>query len=342
MAGAGDGSGDMIEVSNLTKRYGATLAVDDLSFEVRPGIVTGFLGPNGAGKSTTMRMILGLDHPTSGTAIVNGSSYLRSQAPMHSVGALIDANDVHGGRTARNHLRALARSNGLPMSRVDEVLDMAGISSVAHRRIKGFSLGMGQRLGVAAAMLGDPAVVMFDEPVNGLDPEGILWMRNLLRGLASQGRTVLVSSHLMAEMAQTADHLVVIGRGRLLADMTTEEFLMRNGRTHVQVRSPQPAELAALLVAAGGDVANDNDVLAVHGLSCEQVGDIAATNAIAIHQLFEQRASLEAAFMDMTHQSVEYESTLPPPPMAAQPPAPLPPPPPPPQSTDGNGDGVAS
>jgi len=305
----------MIQVSNLTKRYGATLAVDDLSFEVHPGTVTGFLGPNGAGKSTTMRMILGLDHPTSGSATVNGSSYLRSPAPLRNVGALIDANDVHGGRTARNHLRALARSNGLPESRVDEVLDMAGITSVANRRIKGFSLGMGQRLGVAAALLGDPAVVMFDEPVNGLDPEGILWMRNLLRALASQGRTVLVSSHLMAEMAQTADHLVVIGRGRLLADMTTEEFLVRNGRTHVQVRSPRRAELAAVLVAAGGEVSDDKGVLAVHGLSCEQVGDLAAANAIAVHQLFEQRASLEAAFMDMTHQSVDYESALPPPPV---------------------------
>lgn len=309
----------MIEVSNLTKRYGATLAVDDLSFEVHPGTVTGFLGPNGAGKSTTMRMILGLDHPTSGSATVNGSSYLSARAPMSDVGALIDANDVHGGRTARNHLRALARSNRLPARRVDEVLDMTGITSVADRRIKGFSLGMGQRLGVAAALLGDPAVVMFDEPVNGLDPEGILWMRNLLRSLAAEGRTVLVSSHLMAEMAQTADHLVVIGRGKLLADMTTEEFLVRNARTHVQVRSPRQAELAAVLTAAGGEVADDHGVLAVHGLSCEQVGDIAATNAIALHQLFEHRASLETAFMDMTHQSVEYESTLPPPP----PPPPL-------------------
>ena len=320
----------MIEVSNLTKRYGDTLAVDDLSFEVHPGTVTGFLGPNGAGKSTTMRMILGLDHPTGGSATVNGSSYLRARAPMCDVGALIDANDVHGGRTARNHLRALARSNRLPTRRVDEVLDMTGITSVADRRIKGFSLGMGQRLGVAAALLGDPAVVMFDEPVNGLDPEGILWMRNLLRGLAAEGRTVLVSSHLMAEMAQTADHLVVIGRGKLLADMTTEEFLVRNARTHVQVRSPRQAELAAALTAGGGEGADDHGVLAVHGLSCEQVGDIAAANAIAIHQLFEHRASLETAFMDMTHQSVEYESTLPPPP-----------PPPPPLAT-GTGTGTAS
>lgn len=320
----------MIQVSNLTKRYGDTLAVDDLSFEVHPGTVTGFLGPNGAGKSTTMRMILGLDHPTSGSATVNGSSYLSARAPMCDVGALIDANDVHGGRTARNHLRALARSNRLPTRRVNEVLDMTGITSVADRRIKGFSLGMGQRLGVAAALLGDPAVVMFDEPVNGLDPEGILWMRNLLRGLAAEGRTVLVSSHLMAEMAQTADHLVVIGRGKLLADMTTEEFLVRNARTHVQVRSPRQAELAAALTAAGGEVADDHGVLAVHGLSCEQVGDIAAANAIAIHQLFEHRASLETAFMDMTHQSVEYESTLPPPP------------PPPLATGTGTGTGTAS
>jgi ABC-2 type transport system ATP-binding protein len=312
----------MIEVQSLSKRYGTTLAVDDLSFTVQPGVVTGFLGPNGAGKSTTMRMVLGLDHPTSGSATINGRPYAKCAAPLREVGALIDAKDVHGGRKARQHLLAVARSNGLPDSRVDRVLEVAGLGSVAGRRIKGFSLGMNQRLGIAAALLGDPGVVMFDEPVNGLDPEGIVWIRNLLRGLAAEGRTVLVSSHLMSEMAQTADHLIVIGKGRLLADLSTDEFLEQNGRTHVQVRSPRNAELADLLRAAGGDVAPDHDVLAVHGLSCEQVGDIAAVNGIAVHQLFEQRASLEVAFMDMTRESVEYgvpppPPNLPPPPAAA-------------------------
>ncbi len=311
----------MIEVQSLSKRYGTTLAVDDLSFTVQPGVVTGFLGPNGAGKSTTMRMVLGLDHPTSGTATVNGRPYARCAAPLREVGALIDAKDVHGGRKARQHLLALARSNGLPDSRVDRVLEIAGLQSVAGRRIKGFSLGMSQRLGIAAALLGDPGVVMFDEPVNGLDPEGILWIRNLLRGLAAEGRTVLVSSHLMSEMAQTADHLVVIGRGRLLADLSMTDFLQQSGRTHVQVRSPRGGELADLLRSAGGEVTPDHDVLAVHGLTCEQVGDIAAANGIAVHQLFEHRASLEAAFMDMTRDSVEYgapaPSALPPPPASA-------------------------
>lgn len=305
----------MIEVRELTKRYGQTLAVDNLTFSVKPGIVTGFLGPNGAGKSTTMRMILGLDRPTSGTATVNGHPFQHSLTPLRDVGALISADGVHGGRSARNHLRALARSNGIPLSRVDEVLDLTGITGVAGRRIGEFSLGMGQRLGVAAALLGDPAVVMFDEPVNGLDPEGILWMRNLLRSLAAEGRTVLVSSHLMAEMAQTADHLVVIGQGRLLADLSTEEFVTRHGRNHIRVASPQAADLAGVLSAAGATVTTDEGGLAVEGLTCAQVGDLAATNGIAVHQLFEHRASLEAAFMEMTHQSVDYQATLPPPPV---------------------------
>jgi ABC-2 type transport system ATP-binding protein len=308
----------VIEIRNLTKKFGDTVAVDDLSFTVQPGVVTGFLGPNGAGKSTTMRVVLGLDHPTAGEASINGTTYLRSPAPLRTVGALLAAGDVHGGRTARDHLRALARSNRIPSARVDDVLEMTGLAGVANRRIRGFSLGMGQRLGVAAALLGDPAVVMFDEPVNGLDPEGILWMRNLLRGLAAEGRTVLVSSHLMAEMAQTADHLVVIGRGKLLADLPTTEFLARNGRTHVRVRSPHANELAAVLGAAGGTVTDDGGVLTVHSLSCEQVGDLAAANALAVHELFEHRPSLEAAFMDMTHESVDFGATLPPPPPAHQ------------------------
>src|SRR3954471_185881 len=229
----------MIEARNLTKRYGRTLAVDDLSFTVPPGVVTGFLGPNGAGKSTTMRMILGLDRPTAGSALVNGRPYSHLDGPLHHVGALLDAKDVHPGRTARAHLRALAVSNGIPTSRVDAVLELTGMGGVAGRRIKGFSLGMSQRLGIAATMLGDPEVLMFDEPVNGLDPEGILWIRTFMRGLAAEGRTVFVSSHLMSEMSQTADHLIVIGRGKLLADVATRDFIDASSSNAVRVRSPQ-------------------------------------------------------------------------------------------------------
>ncbi|MDX6555251.1 MAG: type transport system ATP-binding protein [Miltoncostaeaceae bacterium] len=301
----------MIEVEGLTKRFGNKLAVDDLTFSVRPGMVTGFLGPNGAGKSTTMRMILGLDRPTAGTALVGGRPYDVVSGPMHEVGALLDAKDVHGGRTARNHLRALAQSNGLPRARVDEVLEIAGITSVAKKRIKGFSLGMNQRLGIAAALLGDPEVLMFDEPVNGLDPEGIQWIRNLMRRLASEGRTVFVSSHLMSEMAQTADHLIVIGRGRLIADLSVADFIRKSSSNHVKVRSPQGDRLAELLTARGVTTSADNGYLLVQNLDTASVGDLAAENRITIHELFEEKATLEAAFMELTRDSVEYQAGAP-------------------------------
>jgi ABC-2 type transport system ATP-binding protein len=301
----------MIEVEGLTKRFGSKLAVDDLSFTVRPGMVTGFLGPNGAGKSTTMRMILGLDRPTSGTALIGGRPYETVTGPMHEVGALLDAKDVHGGRTARNHLRALAQSNGLPRSRVDEVLEIAGIASVATKRIKGFSLGMSQRLGIAAALLGDPKVLMFDEPVNGLDPEGIQWIRNLMRRLASEGRTVFVSSHLMSEMSQTADHLIVIGRGRLIADLSVAEFIRKSSANHVKVRSPQGDRLAELLRGRGVTTTVDDGYLLVQNLDTAAVGDLAAENRITIHELFEEKATLEAAFMELTRDSVEYQAGVP-------------------------------
>ncbi len=296
----------MIEVEGLTKRFGSKVAVDDLSFTVRPGVVTGFLGPNGAGKSTTMRMILGLDRPTAGTARVEGRSYASVSGPMHEVGALLDAKDVHGGRTARSHLRALAASNGLPRRRVDEVLDTTGITSVAGKRIKGFSLGMNQRLGIAAALLGDPKVLMFDEPINGLDPEGIQWIRQLMRRLASEGRTVFVSSHLMSEMSQTADHLIVIGRGRLIADLSTGDFIRKSSSNHVRVRSPQRDRLAELLTGRGVSTSVEDGYLLVQSLDTASVGDLAAEHRITIHELFEERATLEEAFMELTRDSVEY------------------------------------
>jgi len=298
----------MIEVRGLTKRYGDQLAVDDLSFQVRPGVVTGFLGPNGAGKSTTMRMILGLDRPTRGTALVDGRPFAQARDPMHQVGALLDAKDVHGGRSARSHLRALAQSNGIASRRVDEVLAMVGLESVAGRRIKNFSLGMSQRLGIAGAMLGDPAVLLFDEPVNGLDPEGILWIRNFMKALAQEGRTVFVSSHLMSEMALTADHLIVIGRGRLIADIGTAEFIAGGSSNHVRVRSPQQAELAAALRADGIGASEVDGYLELRGTSCAHVGDLAAANRITIHELFQERASLEEAFMELTRESVDYHA----------------------------------
>ncbi|HET7035184.1 MAG TPA: ATP-binding cassette domain-containing protein [Thermomicrobiaceae bacterium] len=301
----------MIEVRQLSKRYGGTLAVDDLSFRVRPGVVTGFLGPNGAGKSTTMRMILGLDRPSAGVALVNGRPFTSARAPLHQVGALLDAKDVHGGRSAYHHLLSLAQSNGIPKQRVTEVLALAGIESVATRRIGGFSLGMLQRLGIAAAMLGDPEVLIFDEPVNGLDPEGILWIRNFMKTLAAEGRTVLVSSHLMSEMALTADHLVVIGRGRLLADIGTQEFIAQSAQSRARVRTPQVAELTGLLAARGIQTATRDGALEIQGLPLEQIGTLAAEHQITLYELSEVRASLEAAFMEMTRDSVEYQAVEP-------------------------------
>lgn len=299
----------MIEVNEVTKRYGATVAVDRLSFQVKPGIVTGFLGPNGAGKSTTMRMILGLDAPTSGTVTVNGKRYREIAAPFHEVGALLDAKAIQGNRSARNHLRWIAQAGGVPKSRVDEVLDLVGLTEVAGRKVGGFSLGMSQRLGIATALLGDPETLLFDEPVNGLDPEGIIWVRNLFKRLASGGRTILVSSHLMSEMEETADHVIVIGRGRLIADMGIREFTARSTTSHVRVLSPRAAELVPLLAAKGAKVTNgDADSLLVTGMDAPAVGELAAANGIALHELTPHRASLEAAFMELTRDSVEYQA----------------------------------
>ncbi|MFC4022107.1 ABC transporter ATP-binding protein [Micromonospora sp. GCM10011542] len=297
----------MIDVTNLSKRYGDKVAVDDLTFQVRPGIVTGFLGPNGAGKSTTMRMILGLDAPSAGTVTVNGRRYAEHSAPLREIGALLEARAVHTGRSARNHLLAMAATTGIPRRRVDEVIDLVGLREVAGKRAGGFSLGMGQRLGIAAALLGDPRVVMLDEPVNGLDPEGILWIRNLLKGLAAEGRTVFVSSHLMSEMALTAEHLIVIGRGRLIADVPVAEFVARAAHDTVRVRSPQAGALRDLLVGSGVTVTGgEPGLLEVTGLSLEQVGDRAAAAGLTLHELSAQQTSLEEAFMTLTRDAVEY------------------------------------
>jgi ABC-2 type transport system ATP-binding protein len=299
----------MIEARSLTKDYGDKRAVEALSFKVEPGIVTGFLGPNGSGKSTTMRLILGLDAPTAGEVSVNGRRYREHSAPLHEVGALLEARSVHTGRSAYNHLLALAQTHGIPRRRVDEVIDLVGLHEVARKRAGQFSLGMGQRLGIASALIGDPQTVMLDEPVNGLDPEGIHWMRNLLRGLAAEGRTVFVSSHLMSEMALTADHLIVIGRGRLIADMSTEAFLLQASGNIVHVRSPQTAELQQLL--AGPDVTIETrapGLLEVHGLTAAQIGDAAAAHRLVLHELTPQQASLEDAFMDITRQDVEFKT----------------------------------
>jgi ABC-2 type transport system ATP-binding protein len=303
----------MIEARGLVKRYGATAAVNDLSFTIRPGLVTGFLGPNGAGKTTTMRLILGLDHPSAGTVTVNGQPYAASPAPMHEVGALLDAGAVHGGRTARNHLLGLAQTNGISRRRVDEVLGVVGLTDVAAKRTKGFSLGMRQRLGIAAALLGDPQILMFDEPVNGLDPEGILWIRNLMRSLAAEGRTVLVSSHLMSEMEYTADHLLVIGRGRLIADCGMAEFIARGSGQAVRVRTPQPDALARAVAAAGGSVAAaaDDGQFEVRELTEDQVSDLAFAQGIRLYHLAATRVSLEHAFMELTADSVDYRAELP-------------------------------
>jgi ABC-2 type transport system ATP-binding protein len=302
----------MIEARGLTKRYGGTLAVDHLSFSVEPGKITGFLGPNGAGKTTTMRLILGLDRPTDGTVSVNGKPFGQLARPMHEVGALLDAKAMHGGRSAYNHLLCLAQTNNLPRRRVGEVLELVGLSEVAGKRSKGFSLGMGQRLGIAGALLGDPAILMFDEPVNGLDPEGILWIRNLMKALAAEGRTVFVSSHLMSEMEHTAEHLIVIGRGKLIADSTVAEFIAQNSSETVRVRTPQQDVLATAVAAAGGTVLDDGDgVLVVHGLTAGRVGDIAFDNAVRLHELAPAHASLEEAFMELTADSVEFQAGLP-------------------------------
>ena len=300
----------MIEARGLVKRYGATVAVNDLSFTVRPGLVTGFLGPNGAGKTTTMRLILGLDFPSAGTVTVNGEPYAQLPAPMHQVGALLDAGAVHGGRTARNHLLALAQTNGIPGRRVDEVLALVGLTDVAGQRTKGFSLGMRQRLGIAAALLGDPQVLMFDEPVNGLDPEGILWIRNLMKSLAAQGRTVLVSSHLMSEMEYTADHLLVIGRGRLIADCGLAEFIANGSGQAVRVRTPQPDALARAVAVAGASVsaAEGDGELEIRGLTEDQVSDLAFAHGIRLYHLAATRVSLEHAFMELTADSAEYRA----------------------------------
>ena len=300
----------MIEARGLVKVYGDKVAVDDLSFEVRPGIVTGFLGPNGAGKSTTMRMIIGLDAPTRGVVTVNGKAYADHRAPLHEVGALLEAKAVHNGRTARNHLLVLAATCGIPARRVDQLLDLVGLTEVASKRVGGFSLGMGQRLGIAAALLGDPATLILDEPVNGLDPDGILWIRHLLRSLSREGRTVLVSSHLMSEMALTADHLIVIGRGRLIADVSVDEFTMQASSDLVNVRTPDATRLHALLVGPTVHVtALSPGRLEVIGLTSDEIGDIAAANSIRLHELVPHQASLEEAFMALTHDAVEYHPT---------------------------------
>jgi ABC-2 type transport system ATP-binding protein len=308
----------MIEARGLVKRYGGTVAVNDLSFTIRPSLVTGFLGPNGAGKTTTMRLILGLDYPSAGTVTVNGKPYPQLPDPMHEVGALLDAGAVHGGRTARSHLLALAQTNGISRRRVDEVLGIVGLADAAGQRSREFSLGMRQRLGIAAALLGDPRILMFDEPVNGLDPEGIVWIRTLMRSLAAEGRTVLVSSHLMSEMEHTADHLLVIGRGRLLADCSMAEFIARGSGQGVLVRTPQPDALARAVAATGGTLAPVDATLApasdgnleVCGLTEDQVSDLAFAHGIRLYHLAADRVSLEHAFMELTADSVEYRAGL--------------------------------
>ncbi|MFD9318959.1 ABC transporter ATP-binding protein [Streptomyces sp. NPDC060053] len=327
----------MIEAVGLTKRYGDKTAVYNLSFQVRPGAVTGFLGPNGSGKSTTMRMILGLDNPTSGTVTIGGYPYRKLPNAARQVGALLDAKAVHGGRHARNHLLSLAQLSGIPARRVDEVLGVVGLQDVARKRSKGFSLGMGQRLGIAAALLGDPQVLLFDEPVNGLDPEGILWVRNLMKSLAAEGRTVFVSSHLMSEMAVTADHLIVIGRGQLLSDMSVTDFISANSADFARVRTPHTEpqlreKLASALTEAGGHVLPEQDgALRVTGLPLPRISDIAHDSDVRLWELSPHQASLEEAYMRMTQGAVDYRSTidqkaglqqqLPP---GAQPPMPVP------------------
>jgi len=302
----------MIEVDQLVKRFGPVTAVDGLTFTVRPGHVTGFLGPNGAGKTTTMRVILGLDAPTSGTTRVNQRHYNELIRPLHQVGALLDATALHPGRTAEAHLLSVAQSNGIGRTRATEMLRLTGLEAVANRRVKGFSLGMKQRLGIAVALLGDPPVLLFDEPVNGLDTEGIAWIRQFMRALAAEGRTVLVSSHLMSEMAQTADRLIVIGRGRLIADTTTAGLIESSTRKDVLVRSPRAGELAGLMTARGATVTREDDGgLAVTGLDAPAIGDLAAEHGIAVHALIPRTASLEDAYLDLTGESVDFRAARP-------------------------------
>ena len=300
----------MIDVRGVTKRYGEKIAVDDLTFQVQPGIVTGFLGPNGAGKSTTMRLILGLDAPTSGEVSIDGRVYRDLPAPLHEVGAMLEAHAIHTGRSAYNHLLALAQTHGIPRSRVGEVIELVGLGEVARKRVGSFSLGMGQRLGVASALLGDPATVILDEPANGLDPEGIHWIRTLLKRLASEGRTVFLSSHLMSEMAQTADHLIVVGRGRLIADTSVEEFVRRaSSDAAVHVRSPETLELEDALRRQGVNVKRAGEgLLEVNGLSGRQIGEAALRARIVLSELTPQQASLEQAFISLTGESVEYRA----------------------------------
>ncbi len=302
----------MIQVEHLTKRYGSTTAVDDVTFTVRPGQVTGFLGPNGAGKSTTMRMIVGLDRPSAGRVTVGGIHYSEHRAPLHEVGALLEAGSVHPGRSAYNHLLALGATHGIGTTRVREVIALAGLEKVARKRVGGFSLGMGQRLGIATALLGDPQIVMLDEPVNGLDPEGVLWVRTLVRQLAAEGRTVFLSSHLMSEMAQTADHVIVLGRGKVIADAPIQDIIDRASRGAVSVRSPEASTLAQLLRAADTTVTlTESGVLEVVGRTSEEIGEIAAGAGIVLHQLTSVQSSLEDAYLQLTAGAVEYHAATP-------------------------------
>ena len=301
----------MIKATGLTKTYGDKTAVDDVSFTIRPGIVTGFLGPNGAGKSTTMRMIVGLDRPNSGSVTVNGRDYRSNRAPLHEVGALLEAKAVHTSRSAHNHLKVLAATHGISDKRVATVLDLVGLSDVGRKRAGAFSLGMGQRLGIASALLGDPGVLLLDEPINGLDPEGIRWVRDLLRGLAAEGRTVFVSSHLMSEMAQTAEHVVVVGRGRVIADVPMQQIIAGASSGTVTVRSPRAAELAAALAGEGVTIIHrDRELLDVTGLTVGQIGQTALDERIVLHGLTQHEASLEEAFMDMTRDAIDFHAHL--------------------------------
>ncbi len=302
----------MIEATHLTKRYGDKTAVDDVTFTVRPGIVTGFLGPNGSGKSTTMRLILGLDAPTGGEVTVDGRAYRDFPAPLEEVGVLLEARSVHTGRSAYHHLLALAQTHGIPRSRVDELISLVGLDEVARKRVGQFSLGMGQRLGIAAALLGDPEAVILDEPINGLDPEGIHWIRDLLKRLAGEGRTVFLSSHLMSEMSVTADHLIIIGRGRVIRDVGLAEFVDEWSTNVVRVRSPQATQLREVILGPGVRVSSEEpSVLRVEGLSADRIGDAAAEHRFAIHELIPEKASLEQAFMELTREETEYRAITP-------------------------------